>query len=175
MPRVLFQPYTMAIPPIKLDGKVYIVMTGTYQRLKNEKIITARYTDSGGIDLQKVNTEKHRWKMTLLVPTSTSNVTVSGAAFSSSDMGTVSDLQATFDKMSPDDLLAFYDIDREWVFAGEEPYSVYIDSMDKRPPNNDDIGTWQVPITLWGYDKIPTAPDGGMDLGGWVIFMVGSG
>ena len=152
MPSIVVQKVTGALTPIKLDGKIYIVSAGSYSMMENEKIIAARHTANGAIDMQRVETSKHRWSMTLMVPTSTDNVTLIDASFSASDMGTLSDLQTTCDKLAPSDLLDFYDIDSEWDFSGAVPYNVYVDGLDFQSPNNNDIGLWQVPITLWGKD-----------------------
>lgn len=152
MPSVTFEKHSGGIPPIKLDGKVYVVLQGTYQRLLNEKQITARYTSSGGIDLQKQNTGKHRWMMTLIVPVSTSYLVLTHSPISASDFGTLADLQASDDKVAPSSQLQLYDIENDWDFSGSYNYLVYIDKMENAQPYQNDIYKWQVPISLWGED-----------------------
>lgn len=152
MPRILIQRTDGPIAPIKLDGKVYSVVGGSHSFLENEKITTARHTANGGIDFQRIETGCHRLRMTLRVPVSTDYVTVEDADFTSSSMGTLSNLQTTADKLAPSDLLDFYDIDSEWDFSGGVPYNVYMDSINFCTPFNNDIGLWDIPITLWGKD-----------------------
>ncbi len=153
MPKVNFKKHSGALPPVKLDDKVYILLQGTYQRLMNEKQTTARYTSSGGIDFQKQNTYKHRWNFTLVVPRSTSYMTLGeDCSITLSDFGTLADLQATDDKVAPTSQLQFYDIELDWDFSGTYQYLVYMEKMDTVQPHQGDIYTWQVPISLWGYE-----------------------
>lgn len=152
MPKITLQSGSNALPPVKLDGKVYIPSQGTYQRMMNEKQVVERYTSNGGIDFQKQNTGKHRWQMTLVVPASTAHVVITESPFPASDMGTLADLQATDDKVAPSSQLQFYDIDTDWDFSGSYQYLVYMTKMDNVQPNMNDINIWQVPISLWGYD-----------------------
>lgn len=153
MPRISFDQHSGAIPPIKLDGKVYTLLQGTYQRMLNEKVTVERYTSKGTIDFQKQNTGRHRWQMTLVVPLSTSYITTgSDCPIPASDMGTLADLQATDDKVAPSSQLQFYDIENDWDFSGTYNYLVYMTKMENTQPYHD-IYKWQVPISLWGADR----------------------
>lgn len=137
------------LPIIRLDGRDYFIMGGTYQRLYHEKIINERYTSTGAIKRQIVNTRKIRWRMTLMVPTSYTQVTVTGGTFNVGDIDT---LHASANKMPPNDLLAYYDITAYQNFAGSYTHYVYL-KLDWEQPNANDPGVWQVPIELWGYEN----------------------
>jgi len=152
MPRIQFKQGSNATPPVKIDGKVYSVLHNTYQRMLNEKQTVERYTSNGSIDFQKQNTHCHRWQMTLIVPLSSSYVTLStDCPVSINDIGTLADLQASDDKVAPSSQMQFYDIENEWDFSGTYNYLVYMTRMDNTQPYHD-VYKWQVPISLWGYD-----------------------
>jgi len=152
MPRVQFKQGSGSLPPVKLDGKVYAVLQGTYQRLLNEKQVVERYTANGNIDFQKQNTYKHRWQMTLMVPLSTSYIVIGNdCPIVEADFGTLADLQASDDKVAPSSQLQFYDIGNDWDFSGTYNYLVYVTKMDLTQPHMD-LYKWQVPISLWGED-----------------------
>jgi hypothetical protein len=138
------------LPPIKLDGYVYFVVSGTYQFTHNEKIISEDYTSSGNMDRQTQNTRKHRWAMTLKVPRTSQNVELKQGTLES--IGNITTLRASSDKEPPDDFLALYDIITNWDFSGDNTHRVYL-LKEAEQPNNDDIGILQVPIQLWGMDR----------------------
>lgn len=147
--QVIMQYETLGMPPIKLDGFIYFVAEGTYSRTYSEKIITEKYTSSGEIDRQILNTGKHRWKMTLIVPLDANQVDQQVR-----DLGTVGDLDdlhTTADKMPAADLLDFWDISTNWDLSGIKTHVAYLKLSDEVPRKND-IGVWQIPIALWGYD-----------------------
>jgi hypothetical protein len=148
MPRVEISGQQNALPTVKLDGKKYFVMSDTYSRQYNEAIVTEKYTPSGGIDRQKVQTNKHRWEMTFLVPTSYAAVSVNGAL--DADVGLLTDLHASAYKVAPDDLLWFYDIELYESFVAPSHY-VYL-ALDRETPMGNDPSRWQVPVRLWGYN-----------------------
>lgn len=140
------------LPLIRLDGKDYIILSGSYQRLRNEKLITDRYTKDGEIDRQKKNTGKHRWKMTLVIPASSSYLTLRnlqpGESF---DFGDMSTILASDDKVYPQDGLEFYDVSANGMFGGSYTHYVYM-NMDWESPYGDDPGIFSVPLELWGRD-----------------------
>ena len=140
------------LPIVRLDGKDYFIMSGTYQRLHGEKLIDEKYGRGGGIVRQKTATYKHRWQMTLMVPLSVSYVSYQhpdpGKVF---DFGDLATLRASDDKLYPVDGLEYYDVDRLEDFTGSYQHYVYL-TKDWETPNADDVGIWQVPITLWGRD-----------------------
>ena len=97
--------------------------------------------------------EKHRWVFTLMVPTSTDNVLLRGTGgLSLGDVGTVDDLHATADKVSPSDLIDFYDVTTGWDFSGDKTHQAYV-KLGSESPNDNDIGLWQIPVELWGLDS----------------------
>lgn len=140
---------TLAVPPIKLDGKVYFVMDGTYSRTWSEKQIAEEYTTQGAIDRQMLDTGKYRFKMTLLVVTSTSNVVQTDGTLA--NLGSLTNLHTSAAKAAPSDMLDYYDISTNWDFTGDKTHEVYL-KLGEETPHNNDIGTWQVPIELWGED-----------------------
>lgn len=142
---------TSGLPPIKLDGYVYFVVTGTHQFTHNEKIISEGYTSSGGIDRQTQNTRKHRWAMTLKVPRTSQNVELKQGVLE--NIGNIATLRASADKEAPDDFLDFYDITSNWDFSGDHDYRAYL-VKETEQPNSDDIGVLQVVIQLWGMDRV---------------------
>jgi len=152
MAQITINGIQQSIPIVRLDGKDYFVLGGTYQRLRNEKIITDQYTKDGEIDRQKTNTNKTRWKFTLTIPASASYVSSknlgAGESFDFGDMGTI---LASSDKVYPYDGLYFYDITANGLFGGTYTSYVYM-LMDWESPNNNDPGIWQVPVELWGRD-----------------------
>lgn len=153
MPKVNLKTHSSALPPVKLDGKVYLLLQGTYQRLMNEKQTTARFTSAGGIDFQKQNTYKHRWSFTIVAPRSTSYIVLGeDCPIDLADFGTLADLQASDDKVAPSSQLQFHDIETDWDFSGTYQYLVYIERMENTQPHQGNIYQWQVPITLWGED-----------------------
>lgn len=140
------------LPVVRLDGHDYMIMSNTYQVLKSEKLITDRYNKDGGIDRQKVCTYKHRWKMTLVVPTNTSYISmVNPNPGESFNFGTMSTLIASDDKTYPNDGLEFYDIESLGIFTGSYTSYVYM-SKDWATPYNNDPTVYQVPVDLWGRD-----------------------
>jgi hypothetical protein len=146
------QTITVGLPPIKLDGKVYFVAEGTYTRTYSEKLITEEYTTQGEFDRQMLNTGKDRFKMTLLVVTDTSNVEqVDGVL---ADLGDIDDLHTSAAKEAPLDELDYYDISTDWDFSGTKTHTVFL-KLGEEAPHNNDIGTWQVPIELWGEEYSP--------------------
>lgn len=141
---------TVGLPPIKLDGYVYFVVSGTYQFTHNEKIISEEYTSAGDIDRQTQNTRKHRWAMTLKVPRTSQNVEVKEGTLES--IGNITTLRASSDKEPPSDFLDFYDITTNWDFSGDNTHRAYL-LKETEQPNSDDIGILQVVIQLWGMDR----------------------
>jgi hypothetical protein len=142
------------LPIVRIDGRDYFILSGTYQRLYNEKIISERYASDGDFDRQVLNTEKTRWKFTILTPFHTSYMSYSVewedgfTDFSFGDLGT---LHASADKVYPQDGLYFFDIDRFENFYGTYSHYVYL-KLDWEAPQNNDPGVWQVPVELWGRD-----------------------
>ena len=140
------------LPIVRLDGKDYFLLSGSYQRLHNEKIINERYTEDGSIDRQARATYKHRWQFTVVAPSSVSYITYQHPDPSKSfDFGTLGTIHATMDKLYPEDGLEYYDIDVLEDFSGTYTHYVYA-AKEWEAPHGDDPGLWQVPITLWGSD-----------------------
>jgi hypothetical protein len=142
------------LPIIRLDGKDYFLLGGTYQRLHNEKIINERYAIDGEFDRQMKNTGKKRWKFTVLVPASISYLSydiLSDPSIAAFDFGDLATLHTSADKVYPYDGLYYYDIDRFENFTGTYSHYVYM-KIDWETPNNNDPGQWQIPVELWGRD-----------------------
>lgn len=137
------------LPLIKLDSNVYFVMSDTYQRLDSEKVIDEKYTLSLNIDRQVQNTGCHRWKMTLLVPLSTSNITYT-SEYTGYSFGNLDTLHTTADKVYPYDLIEYWDITKLEDFSGTYSHQVYV-RLDWESPFNNDPKTYQIPLELWGY------------------------
>jgi len=137
-----------SLPIVRIDGRDYFLMGGTYQRLDNEKIITERYTPAGAIDRQILVTGKARWKFTIMAPLSASYITYSGGNYIFGDLAS---LHTSADKVPPNDALAYYDISALGNFGGTYTHYAYL-KIDWETPNNDDPGIWQVPTELWGYE-----------------------
>jgi len=135
------------LPIVRIDGKDYFLMGGTYSRLDNEKIITERYTPGGEADRQILVTGKSRWKFTIMAPFSASYVTydIGGFAF-----GDLASLHTSAEKVPPNDLLDYYDISALENFGGSRTQQVYM-KIEWEVPDRDDPGIWQVPTELWGY------------------------
>lgn len=147
---VKIQVTTRGLPPIKLDGKVYFLQTGTYSVKYSEKLIEEAYAADTDMDRQMRNTDKHRWSFTILVPINTNLLDINGD-LSPSDCGTRTDLHTSADKEPPSDLLDFYDISTNWDFSGAKTHQVYL-TLGDEAPHNDDIGKWTIVVTLWGKD-----------------------
>ena len=152
-PKVFISRTTFGLPPIKLDGYIYFVLSGTYSRVYNEKQIEDSLSASGAMVRQIRNTEKMRYYMSLLVPTYVSDVEFRDGIFEE-DIGTISYLHYTLDRMPPIDLVEYYDIDKNWVYDGYKSADVLVSSPSETPWG-DDINTWQVPIALWGETYTP--------------------
>lgn len=141
-----------SVPIVRLDGYDYFILGGTYQRLRHEKIINDRYSKDGEIDRQKKNTGKNRWRMTLVIPLSSSYVNLlSVDAGESFNFGNMSTILASDDKEYPYDGLYFYDVTSNGIFSGT--YTSYVHMMmDWESLWNNDPGIFQVPVELWGRD-----------------------
>lgn len=139
-------------PVIRLDGKDYFILGGTYQKLHNEKIRTDRYTKDGEIDRQEVVTNKNRWKFTIVVPASTSYMHYAeGFDGSGYDFGVVADLRASAAKVWPYNGLYYYDITANEDFSST--YTSYVHmSTDWESLYNNDPFVYQIPVELWGRD-----------------------
>jgi len=143
------------LPIVRIDGKDYFLLGGTYQRLHNEKIISERYTTGGDFDRQAVNTEKKRWKFTIVAPLSATYVSYDMSympSWKEFDFGDLVTLHTSADKVYPYDGLEYYDIDRLEDFRGTYGSYVYM-KLDWEAPMNNDPGIWQVPVELWGRDS----------------------
>jgi hypothetical protein len=137
------------IPIIRLDGRDYFVLGGTYQRLHNERIIKEQYTPAGEGDRQVKATSWKRWKMTLIVPQSTSQINSSGSGFT---FGDINSIHNTLKKQYPDNGLEYYDISALENFGGTYTHYVYAKN-DWETPHNNDPGIWEVPVQIWGRNS----------------------
>jgi len=140
------------LPIVRIDGKDYFIMGGTYQVLPNEREVNEQYDTGGGIDVQVRQTDKWRWVFTLLVPYNSYCVeTIRDNDNGALDIGYAADLRASSYKTAPDDLLGFYDITAFEDFTGSYTHLVYLQT-EWWSPDKDDPGKWQVPVKLWGYE-----------------------
>jgi len=133
-----------SMPIIRIDGKDYFIMGGTYQRLYYEQTITERYTNEAVLERQFANTYYSRWKMTLLVPTEKAEITILGGE--SLDIGLLDDLHQSAESS---DMVEFYDIDCWEQFSPSYIHYVYL-NLDWEQPAFNDVSLWQVPVELWG-------------------------
>ena len=86
-----------------------------------------------------------------MVPQASTQISVSaGVAPAGCTWGDIDDLHTSANKVAPSDLLVYYDITTNWNFATPTAYA-YI-SIGEEAPHENDIGKWQVPIDIWGYD-----------------------
>lgn len=144
-----------SLPIVRIDGRDYFLLGGTYQRLHNEKIISERYAIDGGFDRQIMNTGKHRWKFTVLTISSIGTMTYMSSydpSWMQFSFGDLDSLRASADKVYPSDGLEYYDVDCLENFTGTYSHYVYM-KVDWESPHNNDVGIWQVPVELWGRDS----------------------
>lgn len=136
------------LPIVRLDGKDYFILGGSYQRLHHEKEVQERYTNAGEADRQVVSTDWLRWQMTLVIPFDSSYASASDG-YGGMTFGGLDDLHTTMDKAYPHDGLQFYDISALENFGGTYTHYVYA-KAEWETPHNNDPGIWQLPIELWG-------------------------
>jgi hypothetical protein len=153
---ITFQSYHAqnALPPVKLDGYIYSVMEGSYQKTHNEQIVDEKYTPSGEMSRQRLTTNKHRWAMTFLVPINDSQIQVEGGgAPTTQPWGTLSTIHNTIGLPVTYDMVYYYDVTTNWDFSGAPTHYVYA-TGDQEVPHNNNISMWEVVISLWGKDFI---------------------
>ncbi len=147
---ILLDGIRRSLPIIRLDGKDYFLLGGTYSRLVNETQTTEMYTEAEEGDFQSVVTDWHRFQMTILAPLSASYISyqASPGSFTFGDLGT---LHTTLSKKYPEDGLEYYDVSALENFSGTYTHLVFA-TFDWEAPHNNDPGLWQVPIKLWGQE-----------------------
>ncbi len=142
------------IPMIRLDGRDYFILGGTYQRLHNERMVKEQYTPAGDGERQVQATEWKRWQMTLLVPLLTSQISYSAPSsqFDNFVFGDLDSIHATLAKEYPSNGLEYYDVHVLENFSSSYTHYVYA-SKEWETPHGNDPGLWEIPINLWGRDS----------------------